>query len=929
MKIKSLIAALCDVRRLTALLFLPVLLFSQFAPIAIPTAHAQNPATNQNPFDIHSGLVESPPYNPPGVAGPFQTNKQRSVYASRLWQNVRSVQDARLFFFLSPDDGKGNLKWRALADDNWQIPTGDPAPGKSAELDKAKKYRVQIFRSSTDEVGGEGLSLPFDQYENPKTYDHRTFTLTGASFLDSSEIKEALDKAGSIDSLGGGGAAVAGAGAGALICSPGVILSVACAGAGAAVGNFIFNGGIKNFIDGDSTENYSIWFFTNSGNSRVQQVLRCTGGGADKNKFLYTGSKPSAGDFDDSDEGFDEDHKIGDLKDVYDPGAKKYEGQEFHNTSLAAFLCDRGKESKSFEQFCNRKLGEQNCLMGVKEIFPEIFNPLGWAVGQLRGIVGAFVDLATDALDAIVNLSVTTPQGLTDVWKVMRDLVNILFILILGAIAFSTMLRIDTQRYGLRSLLPRLIAAIIGVNFSLLIVQVLVNTATVLGQPFSEGIDRIGSMNPAGDVDGFAGAADLGLQVILLIAALVTAIALVCLVLLFVVRIVMIWVLAALAPLAFLFSVLPFSRSLSMQWLKQLLKWVYMAPIAYIILWMGVKFLSASASFGNELIQVAIFIGTVIAAIMIPLRLGGEVMQRAVSGGKAAAGKGLKSTSAGRAAQAFVKRRQEAQDQGAQLRASGWQGALSQRFPGRAGRMLTGGGPAQIGAQQAALENKYAGDIKEMGNKVGVPERKMIAEGRADELRDRNLHAAADLASRPEGRRAAGRLLGQSGHLTQGFLQKLPEKQRQEQIAAGNQGFMKDYDPVLAAKNSQGQITEESLQGIKSHVGAVGPEATKDMYWGDIRKASFEPGKEGEAGQAALGAVSTVNAAENVKVGARHRIAPDGERDAFVRGVLRHGSAKSKQALYNQLKENKSIDSNDDSARKYKKLAEGFGVDTS
>ncbi len=881
-------------RRLTTGLFLLLMLVLLVAPSAIRAAPA-NPLTNPNvagpvdpntnPFANNFGLPSNP--NPPSVG----------------WSQIKSTQDAQDFFGVS--DGGADLIYRNLINGEWAAPTEDNTNAAAVVVigqlvGNGNKVKVQIFRSRSD--------LSAAEYNDPTPSDHRNLTLVAGKFSETTAANNALTTF--MDPLG------LGQGTGLLMPGTSAIIGL---------GDAIFNGNQQN----------GQWVFTGDGNPGVQQVLTCGSGGSDKSNFVYVGGqKPivtalKVNDLTDS-------QHIADINHIY--RGNGVIGRNFDSNALSAYLCSANPSKAGFDTLCNQKLKLPTCVSdkkGLLDALGGLFDPIQWALDQLQSVVSYFMGFVVDGLRQITDIgNLASNSGVTAAWKVMRDLANVLFILVLGAIAFSTILRIDTQRYGLRSLLPRLIGAVIGVNFSLLFITILVDTATVLGNPFLSGINILLDQNPVSNTSSLiGGAAGVGASVIMLIASLVVIIVMIGLLLLLVVRIVMIWLLAAFAPLAFLFSVLPFSRSLAMQWLKQLIKWTYMAPIAYVVLWVGARFLSAADSLDAFILSILVFIGVCVAAIIIPLKLGGEVMQRATNAGKGlgkgAASKGLKSTSAGRAAQAYVKRRQDAQDQGAQLRASGWQGALSERFPGRLGQALTGGSPAQIGAQQAGLENKYAGDIKEMGNKVGVPERKMIAEGRADELRGRNLHAAADLASRPEGRRAAGRLLGQSGHLTQGFLQKLPPQQRQEQIAAGNQGFMKDYDPVLAAHNSQGQITPESIQGIKSHVGAVGPEATKEMYWGDIRKASFEPGKEGEAGQAALGAVSTVSAAENVKVGARNRIAPDGERDAFVRGVLRHGNTKTKQTLYNQLKENKNIDSNDNSAQKYKKLAEGFGVDTS
>lgn len=331
-----------------------------------------------------------------------------------------------------------------------------------------------------------------------------------------------------------------------------------------------------------------------------------------------------------------------------------------------------------------------------------------------------------------------------------------------------------------------------------------------------------------------------------------------------------------------------------------------MAPVSFAILWIGSLFLAAADTLGAGIISVLVFIGVVIAAVIIPLRLGGEIMQKAASGGSRIGKQGLGSTKTGRTASAYLGRRKEAQDQAANLRATSLQGSLSRNLPDRLGATLTGGNAAQIGAQQAALENKYGQDIQQMGAKVGSTQRKQIVEGDSAALKAANLPEAAALAESAEGRRAAGKLLAQDGMLTQGYLSSLPNDRKQEQIEAGNQAYMKGFDPVLASIASNGKRSPQSIEGIKSHIGSVGPEATKEMYWDSIHQSSFAPGDEGEAGRAALGSVTSVAAADNVKEGGRHRISNDKERDAFITGVMVHGNDAAKHAVWKQIKDQKS-----------------------
>ncbi|MSU76401.1 hypothetical protein EXS54_02955 [Patescibacteria group bacterium] len=559
-------------------------------------------------------------------------------------------------------------------------------------------------------------------------------------------------------------------------------------------------------------------------------------------------------------------------------------------------------------------------------------------IGSVAEFFSSLINTASGWLSDLVDVgTIANVPGLTKAWLTIRDFVNIIFIVILSVIAMATILRVDTEKYSVRSLLPRLVFAVIAVNFSLLLVQIMTNLAFILSQPFLA-VSRELITNPPVDGSIINPDAGIGPAAVAVVVLFFVFISMLILAFFFLIRILVIWLLAALSPFVFLFMILPVTRSLSSNWWKNAVKWIFMAPVSFVILFIAAEVISGGSA--NDavsdpqdpgfILKVGFFAGALIAAVIIPLKLGGEVMGRAVGGAKKAGsfgkkgaglvGKGALSTKTGRTAQAYLGQRKKAQEQDAQLRATGLQGRIAQSMPGRFGQALTGGTPAQIGAQQASLENKYGQDIQQMGNKVGNPQRKLIAEGNSAQLKKDGLYAAASLADDEVGRRAAGKLLAQDGMLTQEYLSSLPADKQQEQIAAGNQAYMKNHDPVLASMDPNGDRSEAALTGIESHIGAVGPEATKEMYWGSMHKSSFQPGHEGDAGQRAFHAVTNVAASENVKVGGRNRISNASDRSSFIRGVIRHGNAKAREDMWKQLKQKEKDGGDPEAVKRHQKL---------
>lgn len=781
------------------------------------------------------------------------------------WSQIKSTDDAKTFFGVT--DSNHSLIYRNLINGEWAAPTEDNNNAAAVAVigqlvGHGNKVKVQIFRGNPD--------VSADEYNNPSPFDYQNLTLVAGNFSETTAANSAAHTF--FDPFG------LGSGTGLLTLGPSTI---------AAAFDGVFGG----------NDQKAQWAFVGDGNRGVQQVMTCSDGGADKSNFVYVGAqKPIVTMLKSGDLG-DKEH-IADVDRIY--RGNGVIGRAFDSNALSAYLCPRDQSQAGFDHLCKQKLKLQTCVSSKEDLLDALgglFDPIQWALDKVQSVVSFFMGFVVDGLRQITDIgNLASNNGVTAAWKVMRDLANVLFILILGAIAFSTMLRIDTQRYGLRSMLPRLVAAVIGVNFSLLFVTVLVDTATVLGNPFLSGLSVLLDHNPVGNTDSLLGGlASVGASVIMLIASLVVIVVLIGVLLLLVVRIVMIWLLAAFAPLAFLFSVLPFSRSLAMQWLKQLIKWVYMAPIVYIVLWIGARFLSAADSLDAEILSILVFIGVCVAAILIPLKLGGEIMQRAAQGGKSA-GKKLPGV---RTAGAYLEQRRANQEQGAKLRAAAIQGGISGRlsqFPGgrAAASVLTGGRAGMIGAQQGALEKKYAGDIESLGLDTGS--QRMVARGDVRGLRTAGLHDAANLARNPAGRRAAGRLLAQSGSLNRDTILGGPEAPlelnpgRSEQVAAGNQAAMKQYNPVLGNMNRQGGWSGDSLRAITAQAQSTQADGTKNVHWSDVVESlkSNNP-QERVAAQRYVGNLQSGALEKNFQRDNRNYIDAESERGALAQSLVLAG----------------------------------------
>lgn len=229
---------------------------------------------------------------------------------------------------------------------------------------------------------------------------------------------------------------------------------------------------------------------------------------------------------------------------------------------------------------------------------------------------------------AVDNHSSSPTTPVVGLWTFTRDLANIFFLALLLIIAFSNVLHLES--YAIRALLPRFVLAVVTVNLSLMIAQIVLDAVSVLTVGFLGDMHfgpivqtLIGS---GGIVAGASGGA-LFFSTFLLITV---AMAVLTVVAMLIARIVVIWFLVAVAPIAFLLGVLPATRGLYSQWWKTLYRFALIAPIMALVLRLASELsnatLSASASEGAGLLRATLIVALIFLSGVIPVMVGGKIM---------------------------------------------------------------------------------------------------------------------------------------------------------------------------------------------------------------------------------------------------------------------------------------------------------------
>ena len=212
------------------------------------------------------------------------------------------------------------------------------------------------------------------------------------------------------------------------------------------------------------------------------------------------------------------------------------------------------------------------------------------ADGAFHYLSGSFLEVKSQAFD--------TSNTTYDAWSAMRNIANVLFVIVFLAIIFSQMSGFGITNYGVKKMLPRLIVAAILVNTSYFICQIAIDISNIIGYSLDNMLKNfatsaIGSSGAVEDgsyfsskvatVLGFTGTlalAALSITIPMIIAAVA---ALIMIVFLLVSRQAVVILLVVVAPIAFVAYLLPNTNSLFKQWKKIFLAMLMLFPIIALV----------------------------------------------------------------------------------------------------------------------------------------------------------------------------------------------------------------------------------------------------------------------------------------------------------------------------------------------------------
>ncbi len=114
----------------------------------------------------------------------------------------------------------------------------------------------------------------------------------------------------------------------------------------------------------------------------------------------------------------------------------------------------------------------------------QSLGALGWLVCPTTGKISEAVDWLYDKIEDILVINpVELKDGapIYEIWKYMRGLTNILFIIFFMVVVYSQITGFGISNYGIKKVLPKIIVTAILVNLSFIICQLAVDVSNIVG----------------------------------------------------------------------------------------------------------------------------------------------------------------------------------------------------------------------------------------------------------------------------------------------------------------------------------------------------------------------------------------------------------------------------------------------------------------
>jgi hypothetical protein len=249
--------------------------------------------------------------------------------------------------------------------------------------------------------------------------------------------------------------------------------------------------------------------------------------------------------------------------------------------------------------------------------FSICVNPLNWFKCLLLSLL-SFITLLIDAAATLFAWTIDVGEFkkvveanrvVYEIWKNVKDILNISFILVLLYSAFCTILQIE--KYNYKKLLLNLVIMALLVNFSFPIARFIVDVSNTLMYTIANmGWDAgssMGSITKASGIKDIFNPANPSVAYLLtaIIFGFILAVTLVAVGLLMVVRMIALTLLIIFSPIAFIGAILPDAGGYSGRWWKEMFNYSFFGPVMLFVIYIATKMMGAVGTNADSFKKVA------------------------------------------------------------------------------------------------------------------------------------------------------------------------------------------------------------------------------------------------------------------------------------------------------------------------------------
>lgn len=312
--------------------------------------------------------------------------------------------------------------------------------------------------------------------------------------------------------------------------------------------------------------------------------------------------------------------------DLAEDNSYKFFSAEFMDCQALANAVN--EHAPAFDSWQNNKTVDASTINDIQGQNPEeeaelttscAIPSVGWIVCPIMNFLGS----VTDGMYGIISSFLTVNASLIDTdsgtyrgWSVMRNLANVVLVVVFLIIIFSQLTSFGINNYGIKKMLPRLVVAAILINVSFFVAQIAVDVSNILGvslqkimtdlpvfdanrtsfwstgggegaltnvvgQVLAGGAISIGAVTTVALAG--AGAAYFGGVGLLLMIILSAVLAVAITFLILAARMALVVVLVVVAPLAFAAMVLPNTKNLYDKWQKMFVGVLVVFPMIAVV----------------------------------------------------------------------------------------------------------------------------------------------------------------------------------------------------------------------------------------------------------------------------------------------------------------------------------------------------------